>query len=70
MDIALVLDLVMKGLGVINTLVTVGENAVPAIKAVTDLVSGAQAGTLTDDDLAKTEAALDALIDDFNKPIE
>lgn len=70
MDIALVLDLVMKGLGVINTLVTVGENAAPAIKAVTDLVSGAKDGTLTDADLAQTEATLDALIKDFNSPIE
>lgn len=69
MDIMLVLDLVMKGLGVINTLVTVGENAAPAIKAVTDLVSGAKAGTITDADLAQTEATLDSLIQDFNAPL-
>jgi hypothetical protein len=70
MDIMLVLGLVMKGLSVVDTLITVGKNAAPAIKVVKDLVTGAQAGTLTDDDLTKTEAILDALIDDFNKPIE
>ena len=70
MDIAAVLDLVTKGLGVINTLVTVGENALPAINAVRDLVTKAQAGALTDDDLSKTEAVLDALIAEFNKPLD
>jgi len=69
MDIALVLDLVMKGLSVANTLITVGKNAIPAIDAVKELIAGAQSGTLTDADLDKTEAVLDALIEDFNKPI-
>jgi len=69
MDIALILDLAMKGLSVANTLITVGKNAVPAIDAVKQLISGAQAGTLTDADLDKTEAVLDALIEDFNAPL-
>ncbi len=69
MDIAAVLDLVTKGLGVINTLVTVGKDALPAIKVVTDLVTSAKTGTVTDEQLAQTEANLDALISDFNEPI-
>ncbi len=69
MDIAAILDLVTKGLGVINTLVTVGKDALPAIKVVTDLVSGAKAGTVTADQLDQTEATLDAMIEDFDKPI-
>ncbi len=69
MDIAAILDLVTKGLGVINTLVTVGKDALPAIKVVTDLVSGAKAGTVTADQLDQTEATLDAMIADFNTPI-
>jgi len=69
MDIGAVLDLVTKGLGVINTLVTVGKDAAPAIKAVTDLVISAKTGTVTDEQLAQTEANLDALISDFNEPI-
>jgi len=70
MDIAAVLDLVTKGLGVINTLVTVGKDAGPAIKAVTDLVLSAKTGTITDEQLAQTEANLDSLISDFNEPIK
>ncbi len=69
MDISAILDLVTKGLGVINTLVTVGKDALPAIKVVTDLVSGAKAGTVTADQLDQTEATLDAMIADFNTPI-
>lgn len=69
MDVAAILDLVMKGLGVVSTLVTVGANAAPAIKVLTDLVTGAQDGTITDEQLAETEATLDAMIADFNKPI-
>jgi len=69
MDITAILDLVTKGLGVINTLVTVGKDALPAIKVVTDLVTGAKAGTVTPDQLDQTEATLDAMIADFNTPI-
>lgn len=69
MDIASILELVVKGLGVVNTLVTVGKDAAPAIKVLTNLVTGAQAGTVTDEQLAATEATLDAMIDDFNQPM-
>ena len=70
MDMSAILDLVLKGVGVISTLVSAGSNAIPAIKIVTDLVTGAQNGTVTEDQLTQTEVALDALIEDFNKPIE
>jgi hypothetical protein len=69
MDIAAILDLVVKGLGVISTLIAVGSNAAPAIKVITDLVTGAKAGTVTDDQLAATEKVLDDMIDDFDQPI-
>lgn len=69
MDPMMIMDLVLKGLGVISTLVSVGANAAPAIKVITDLVTGAKAGTITETDLATTEATLDALIEDFNKPM-
>ena len=69
MDIAAILDLVVKGLGVVSTLITVGADAAPALKVVTDLVTGAQTGTVTDQQLADTEAALDKMIADFNTPI-
>lgn len=69
MDIVAILALIAKGVGVIDALVTIGQNAEPAIKAVKDLITGAQVGTVTDADLAATDATLDALIDDFNKPM-
>jgi len=69
MDIAAVLALILKGVGIISTLVTIGEDAAPAIKVVTNLITGAQAGTVTAEELAATEATLDAMITDFNTPI-
>jgi hypothetical protein len=69
MDVAAIMDLVIKGMGVISTLITVGQDAAPAIKVITDLVTGAQAGTVTDADLTATEATLDAMVSDFNEPI-
>lgn len=69
MDPVLIMDLVLKGLGVVSTLITVGANAMPAIKVISDLVTGAKEGTVTDEQLVQAEATLDALIDDFNKPM-
>lgn len=69
MDVGAILDLIVKGLGVISTLVAVGENAAPAIKVMTDLVTGAQTGAVTDEQLAATEKVLDDMISDFNAPL-
>jgi hypothetical protein len=69
MDIAAILDLVLKGLGVVSTLVSVGMSAEPAIKVIADLVTGAKSGTVTDQQLTDAEATLDGLIADFNTPI-
>lgn len=69
MDVMQILGLVEKGMGIISTLITVGEDAMPAVNVVKDLVTGAKAGTVTPDQLTATETQLDALISDFNKPI-
>lgn len=69
MDIAAILALVLKGVGIIETLVAVGKDVAPAIQVVTGLITGAQAGTVTDDQLTATEAQLDAMIADFNQPM-
>lgn len=70
MDFAAILALTLKGISVIETLVAVGQDIAPAIKVVTNLITGAQAGTVTDEELAATEATLDAMISDFNQPID
>ncbi len=66
MDIVAILALVAKGISVAEALYTTGQEAAPAFNALKDLVTGAQKGTATDVDLAKTEALLDSMIDDFN----
>lgn len=69
MDMAAILALILKGVSIIETLIAAGQEVAPAIKVITDLITGAQNGTVTDDQLASTEAALDAMISDFNQPI-
>lgn len=69
MDIAAVLALIGKGITVIETLYEAGEAAAPAIEALKNLVTGAQNGTVTDDQLTQTEALLDQMIADFNSDL-
>ena len=69
MDYIAILALVQKGITVAETLYEAGKSAAPALEAITALVTGAQSGTVTDDDLAKTEALLDSMIAEFNAPI-
>lgn len=69
MDIAAVMALIVKGLGVISTLVAAEQDAEPAIKVLINLAEGSQAGTVTPAELTTTEATLDGLIADFNTPM-
>jgi hypothetical protein len=69
MDIAAILALVQKGLSVASAIYEAGKNAAPAIQAISALVTGAQKGTVTDEEIAATEALLDQLIADFNVEI-
>jgi len=66
MDVAAVLALIAKGISVAEAIVQVGGEAVPAFQAIKALITGAQQGTLTDDQLTQTEALLDQMIADFN----
>lgn len=70
MDIAAIMALIVKGLGIVETLVEAGESAAPAIEALIGVATGAQNGTITDEQLATAEATLDKQIDDFNSPME
>lgn len=69
MDYAAIFDLIAKGLTVVDALMTAGQQAAPAIKAISGIVTGAQQGTVTDDQLTQTEALLDQMISDFNLDI-
>lgn len=69
MDVTAVLALIAKGVGIIETLYTIGEDVAPAIKVVANLVTGAQSGSVTDEQLTATEATLDGMIAEFNEPM-
>lgn len=69
MDIAAIMALIVKGLGVVSTLVAAEQDAEPAIKVLINLAAGGQAGTVTADELTATEATLDGMIADFNAPM-
>lgn len=66
MDIAAVFEMIMKGITIAQAIVQAGEEAAPAFNVLKDLVTGAQKGTVTQDQLNATEAQLDAMIADFN----
>lgn len=70
MEYAAILALIQKGLTVIEAVVAAGQQAAPAFRALADLISGAQQGTVTDEQMAQTEALLDQLIADFNVELE
>lgn len=70
MDVEAIMALIVKGLGVVETLVSAGESAAPAIKVLIGVATGAQQGTVTEDELTAAEALLDKQIDDFNAPME
>lgn len=69
MDFTAIFALIEKGLTIIGVLLEAGQSAEPAIKVLTDLITGAKQGHVSDDDLARTEALLDQLVEDFNEPL-
>jgi hypothetical protein len=69
MDFTSILGIISKGVGVINTLATIGQDVAPAVKVVTELITNAQSGSVTPEQLNDTEASLDAMIADFNDPM-
>jgi hypothetical protein len=70
MDIAAVMALIIKGLGIVETLVQAGQEIAPTIKTLVDIATGTQDGTITLDQLKAAEDELDAQVDEFNKPLE
>lgn len=66
MDVAAIFATIERGLAVANAL---GGDSAPVLKVIGNLVTGAKDGTVTDEQLAETEAMLDQLITEFNQPI-
>lgn len=69
-DVSAIFATVQKGLSIISALTAAEKKIEPAVKVIFDLVTNAQTGDVTDDQLAQAEATLDALIEDFNSPID
>jgi hypothetical protein len=65
-----VLDLIIKGVSSLPTLVEAGINIYNRVEQIKALAQGAKDGTLTKADIAKVRAEFDANLDDFNKPME
>lgn len=69
MDASAIFATIQKGLSIITALIAAEKEAEPAIKVIYDLATNAQTGDVTDEQLAESEATLDAMIDDFNEPL-
>jgi uncharacterized iron-regulated protein len=70
MDYVAILALVQKGLSVAMAIYEAGKDAAPAVKAIKDIITGVQEDSLTDAQVAETEAILDAMIAEFNLEME
>lgn len=70
MDASAIFATIQKGLSIITALSAAEQKIEPAVKVIYDLATNAQTGDVTDDQLEQSEAALDAMIDDFNSPID
>lgn len=64
--IASVLALVAKGVSLIPFLIEAEADVKPAITAIENLISNAQAGSVSAAQLSSTESVLDGLIEEFN----
>ena len=62
-----ILPALMKGISAATVLAN--TDPAPAYRAIRALLKKAESGDVADEDLAQTEADLDALIDRFNRPI-
>lgn len=69
MDASAIFATIQKGLSIVTALIAAEKEAEPAIKVIYDLATNAQTGDVTDEQLAESEATLDAMIDDFNEPL-
>lgn len=70
MDAASIFALISKGLALLPILIQAGTEVGTIIQNLKNLSDSAQAGTVTDDQLAALETELDAAIAQFNTPMD
>lgn len=66
MNIMAILALISKGITVVEIGLQLGKEVAPAIDALKNLVTGAQQGDVSEENIAATEELLDKLMADFN----
>ena len=65
-----ILDIIAKGMALVETLRFAAEAASPAIKAMYELLEQAKTDKeITEEELARVEAILDGQLDLFNEPL-
>lgn len=69
MNALAIFALIEKGITVAEVLLKAGQSAAPAFEALKNLLTGAKSGTVSDDEIAKTEALLDSQLAEFNQDI-
>lgn len=69
MDSAAVFALIEKGLTLLPILIQAGIDIAPKIEQLIAIAKAGSAGTLSDADVAKIRADLDADLDQFNQPM-
>jgi hypothetical protein len=69
MDVMAILAIVNKVILVANTLIQAGQSAEPAITALINFAKGVKKGPITPEQVAKTDAILDALLAQFNEEL-
>lgn len=70
MDFGTILALITKGLQLIPVLVQAGEDVAPVVNNLIKLSQDAGEGTVTEEQVTALEAQLDAMIAEFNEPME
>lgn len=70
MDFLSVITLIEKGVTLASTLIDAGKAAKPALDIVLGVTKAQKEGKVTREMLEEFELQLDALIEDFNKPMD
>ncbi len=70
MDVLAILALVEKGITIANLAIEAGKSAAPAFNALKALFASAKVkGTVSNEDMLKTDAVLDGMLAEFNQDI-
>lgn len=73
MDVMSILALVAKGVSMASSAISIGSEAATAVPRIIEAIKNITSKDpekVTEEDMDKTEAELDSLLDEFNLPLE